>query len=317
MNNIILCINVVLPIFIVIALGYILKQRKFIDDVFVSYSTKIVFKIAIPVTLFNRIANFNLLASLNQKFIYFSIYCSIGLFLVFILSIIISKKIFIEKDIIGAVIQGSFRSNYVIIGYPIIQNWFGDEGMAIAALLTIIAIPLFNILTIFILTIYDPDTSNISIKSILLNIIKNPLILGILTGLVFSILNISIPSFIQSSINIISGLSTPLSLLGIGAFFTFTNFKKYLSPIFIATFLKIILFPLTFTLIAHLLGFNGILLGIIFVLFASPTSVSSFIMAKAMNSNSTVAANIIVFSTSISVFTLFIGIWLLTSLQWV
>ncbi|GAA0176711.1 AEC family transporter [Clostridium sediminicola] len=317
MNNIILCVNVVLPIFIVIAIGYILKQKKFIDDIFVSYSTKIVFKLAIPITLFKRIANYNFYEAVDQKFIYFLTYCFVGLFLTFILSIIIAKIVFKERDVIGAVIQGTFRSNFIIIGYPIIQNWFGDEGMATAALLTIVAVPLFNVLTIFILTIYDPDASKFSIKSVLINIIKNPLILGILVGLVFSLLNIKIPSFIQSSINIVSGLSTPLSLLGIGAFFTFTNFKKYLSPIFIATFFKIVMFPVIFTFIAHLLGFSGILLGTIFILFASPTSVSSFIMAKAMNSNSTVAANIIVFSTSISIFTLFTGIWILTSLQWV
>lgn len=317
MNNIILCINVVLPIFAVIALGYFLKQKKFIDDIFVSYSIKIVFKIAIPITLFKRISNYDLLSILNQKFIYFLIYCSVGTFLVFILSIIIAKKCFLEKDVISAVVQGALRSNYVIIGHPIILNWFGDEGMAIAALLTIIVIPLFNILSIFILTIYNPDSSTISIKSILLNIIKNPLIIGILAGLIFSLLNLKIPTFVHSYISILSGLSTPLSLLCVGAFFTFTNFKDNIFPAFIGSFLKTIFFPFTFTLIAHFLGFSGILLGIIFIFFACPPSVSSFIMAKAMNSNSAVAANIIVLSTTISIFTLFLGIWVLTSLQWV
>ena len=168
------------------------------------------------------------------------------------------------------------------------------------------------------MTIFDPSINGnrkIPIKKILKGIITNPLIIGIVSGLPFSILDIEIPSLIDKSLDNLSSLATPLSLICLGAQFTFKAAKDNLKLSVSATILKQLIIPTIVLTIAALMGFRGGELGAVFILFMAPTAISSYIMAKNMHSDDQLAAQILILTTLTSCLTLTGGIFLLRSLE--
>lgn len=311
MNYFILSLNVMSPIITMIAIGYFLKNKEIINEEFVSKSSAVVFKLALPVTLFYNTANSNITQDLDGNTLSFLIYTCSVLFFVFIIGCIIAKNSSWDKKTKGAFVQGAFRSNYVIIGYPIIISLCGQGAILQMTLLAICIIPLYNILAVIILTIYNPDQKKLDVKNIFLNIIKNPLIIGILLGFVASLANLKIPSFLNNTFITIKGLTTPLALINIGSMFCFKINLDQRKPLFLAVFIKTVLTPIIFTSLAVFLGFRDYTLAIIFIIFAAPTAASSFIMAKVMNSNEKIASSMVVISTTLSSLTIFIGIIIL------
>lgn len=312
MENLLFSINSVVPIFIMVFFGIIFKRRGVINDNFTTVSSDIVFKIALPALLFKDVASTDFKSVLDINLILFSLVGTIILFLV--LYAICPLFIGCSRTK-GAFIQGVFRSNYAILGIPLAYNIFGQAGLTKSAILMAFIIPVYNVLAVIILAVTSNDTASISNKKgILINIISNPLIISIVAALPFSYLQVQLPQIAVKVIDYFSALAIPLALLGIGGSFTFSSIKKNFSLGLLATMLKIIAVPAVFTALAFYMGFREIELGVIFILFASPTAVSSFIMAKAMNSNSDLAANIVLMTTLGSVFTIFLGVYILKTL---
>jgi malonate transporter len=309
MENLLFSINSVVPIFVMVFFGILFKKRGIINDNFTSVSSDIVFKIALPALLFKDVASTDLKSVFDIKLILFSLVGTIILF--FVLCAICPLFIDCSRTK-GAFIQGVFRSNYAILGIPLAYNIFGQAGLTKSAILMAFVIPVYNVLAVIILTVTSNNTTSINNKKdILINIISNPLIISIVAALPFSYLQIQLPQIVVKVIDYFSALAIPLALLGIGGSFTFNSIKKNFSLGLFATVLKIVVVPAVFTTLAFYMGFRGIELGVLFILFASPTAVSSFIMAKAMDSNSGLAANIILMTTLGSVFTIFLGVYIL------
>lgn len=317
MNYVFYSINIIMPIVLVVILGYILKKVSIIDDNFINRSSIIIFKLALPITLFNSMANRSIQLSRDTEFFSFIVFGAVGLISSFIILEFLSRIYIKDKKVRGAFVQGAFRSNYIIIGYPILKSLYGDSIIIEIALLAVLAIPIFNIFSIITLTINSQE--NIESNKVLLftNMLKNPMIIGIVLGFLVSSLQIKIPVFLSGTFNIISGLTTPLALICIGALFTFKSFEQEIRPVCVAALFKTILFPLLFTLTAHFIGISGSKLVAIFIVFATPTATSSFIMAKQFNSDSNMAANIVILSTLVSGITIFVGITILRMLSWI
>lgn len=308
MEYFILSINVLFPVLAMILIGYILKKTGLADDDFVSKSSTIVFKLALPAAMFYSTVNSKAEFSFDfdtWKFI--TVTCSC-LLVTFFTAFHIARRSKWDNRTKGAFVQGAYRSNYVIIGYVIIENLFGDIAMLRMSLLAVFVIPLFNILAVVILTIYDPNNKEINIGGIIKNIVKNPLIIGILSGFIFKSMSIEIPVFTNNTLSLLKGIATPLALINIGSMFSVNIDIGCRKPMLMAVVIKTILKPLVFTTLAVILGFRDHTLGVMFIVFATPTAASSFIMAKAMNSNDTLASNIVVISTTLSFITIFTGI---------
>ncbi|MDW7669401.1 MAG: AEC family transporter [Bacillota bacterium] len=311
MQYFVLSFNVMMPVILTIALGYFLKKYKFIDDVFIGKTSSIIFKIALPILLFNKTANSEVNLILDEKLIKFLLYGVGIVFLSFIIINTISKYTIKDLKTRGAFIQGAFRSNFVIIGYPILLSLSGDSIVFPMTLLAVFLVPLNNILAVTILTVNNPDNKNIDIKDILKNIVTNPLIIGIVLGLVWSLIKLPIPIFIQGTFDLIQGLATPLALIGIGSMFVLGNKKKIDLPLFFSTVFKTIIIPVLGTIGAILIGLEGNYLAVLFISIATPTAATSFIMAKVMDSDYNLAANIVVATTALSSITMFLGIAIL------
>lgn len=307
MQNLIFSINAVAPIFMIVFFGVLLKKKGLINDNFTSTSTNLVFKIALPALLFRDVAKTDITSVFDINLILFVIIGTILQLLVFWIS---SSTFIKDKAVLGAFVQGSFRSNFAIIGLPLAYNLFGQAGFTKCAVVLPFTIPLYNVLAIILLTVTSHDTVSSSNKGIITSIIKNPLILAIISAFPFSYFQVQLPDVASKTIEYLAAVAIPLALLGMGGSFSFAGVKKNIGLSLSATLLKIIVSPLVFTLLAFYLGFRNEALGAVFILFGSPAAVTSYIMARAMKSDSDLAASIVLLTTLGSILTLFAGIFI-------
>jgi malonate transporter and related proteins len=314
LTNLFFSFNAVIPVFIIIGGGFFLKQKKILNDDFSIASNKLVFTIALPAMIFESVyqVNFKSLFDLNLI-----VFCVSGTLVQFALITAGAFGLLAARKSIGAFVQGGFRSNFVILGIPLIKNLsatLGADAVAKSSIIVSIIIPLYNVLAVIILTATALEKSSIWNKKLLFDIAKNPLILAVLLAIPFSVTGFRLPGFIEKTIAYMSAIAVPLALLDIGYNFKFKVFVGNLQLATASSVIKIIISPLVFTTAAYFLGFKGSSLGVIFILFASPTAVSSYIMAKNMNNDADLAANIVLLTTIGSLGTLFLGVFLLKSL---
>ncbi len=313
MSYLITSINAVLPIFIIIALGSFLKQKNIITDDYVTKSMKIIFNICLPGMLFIKVSNSDISLVFQKDSLFFSIIIILMTILLFLFSKLLAHHIIKTPADRGTFVQGAYRSNYIFIGYSVLYNLFGETIISRMALLVIIIIPLYNILAILVLTEQNSDNKSKNLKLVFLNILKNPLIIGIFLGFLSSMFKIKLPIFLDSTFSLLGDVATPLGLLGIGTYMTFSQLKSVRTEI-IAVFLKTILSPFLAVIVAYFLGFSFLDTTLIFVVFGSPTAITSFIMASAMGGNKKMAANIVILGTFFSLFTFLIGLTILANL---
>lgn len=308
MENFILSFNVVTPLFIIMSLGYYLKYIKLLDKHTLNVMNSVCFKVFLPILLFFNIYQSDVKNSFNINLITFSVSSIVILFIV--LCFLIPK---IEKDNKkrGVMIQGIFRSNFVIFGMPIATSIYGEGNIGTTALLIAVIVPLFNLLSVISLELFRDG--EINLKKILKGIITNPLIIVSAIGILFVTLNITLPKFIEKSVSDIAKIATPLSLILLGGSFSFSHIKEYLNHTIIIVFNKLIFVPLIFIPIAIKLGFRGIELLTILLIFAAPVAVSTFQMSKQMDGDSILAEQSIVFTCLFCIPTVFL--WILTLKQ--
>lgn len=309
-NSLLMGFNIVFPIFFILAIGYLAKQRGFIDSNFVDKATWLVFYIALPFKLFYDIKSANI-KSLHLNYV---IYIISGVLIITILSLIIGKLI-IKNDNkkLSAFIHCSYRSNFVYVGFPILDMIYnGTQSLEHIIIVVAFGLTLYNIVAIVVLTYYgESENKKISLLDIFVKIIKNPMIIGILLGGLFNFLNIPVYSGIERSIEMISRLSTPLSLILIGASLKFEKASSDTKIIFTSALIKTVLSPIVMIPIGILLGLNNMELGIAYVFWATPCAVNCFIFTKQMNSDYFLASKIVTFSFVMSILTYPIGISLM------
>ncbi len=308
MQNLIFTLNLVIPVFLIVGVGLLLKKLKVINDNFVSISSKVVFTVSLPALIFVETTKISIGELFNLKLIGFVCIITVILYLIIWLISIPYIKSGSDRAVF---IQGSYRSNYAIIGLALISNVFGSTGLSKASILLAFIIPLFNILAVIALTLPVRKDKNLNFKRLLLEILKNPLIIAIIISLPFSYFEVKLPHIIFSTVNYLALLTLPFALLGVGGFLNFSDLKRASGIAFSSSFIKLIFIPLVATYTAYELGFKGTELGIIFVLFGCPTAIASFIMAEAMGVNSRLAGNILLITTLGSIVTITLGLFIL------
>lgn len=314
MDSLLYSLQSVVPLFALILMGYLLRRVQIINDNFVQVGTRIGFKMALPVLLFQQVSSADLTAVFNPRLILFALACILVLIGLLCLLVPLLIKGNAQR---GAFIQAIYRGNFAILGVPLAINMFGEAGAAPTSLLLPFTVPIYNATAVIILTVFDPQyqgSRHIPLKKILKGIVTNPLIIGIVLGLPFSLLHVEFPVLIDKTLDSISSLATPLSLICLGGQFTFRAARDNLRLSVTATLIKQVLVPAVVLSLAVLLGFRGGELGAVFILFMAPSAVSSYIMAKNMHSDDQLAAQILILTTLTSCLTITGGIFLLRSL---
>lgn len=305
-DNLLFSANTIAPVFILVVLGLFLRTRNFIDEGFIKISSKLVYNIALPVFIFSKLSILRISDTIDFGMISF-IYAAT--FISFLISLFLSKLYIDDSRNKGAFVQGSFRGNFAIVGLAVILNVSGSAGAAKAALILGFLLPLYNILAIIALYLPFKKEGSISVTKSLKDIITNPLILAVFFSIPVSYFEIRPYEFVEKTISYIASISLPLALIGIGGSLNWNSVKTSTLPAVLSSALKIVFYPATFTLAAYYFGYKGNDLMILFILFACPTAVVSFIMAGAMGSNEKLAGNIIVITTIGFIFTMSLGIF--------
>lgn len=312
LESFIYSLNIIAPIFIIVLLGAILKKVNFINDNFILICDRLVFKICLPCLLFLDIATTGNIAGVDVGLI---VFCVCTVTVSFILPCIFVPFFIKDNAKRGAFIQGMFRSNAAILGMTLAANMFGESGTSAVAMILPFVVTLFNIYSVIILSLYAPAEAKLShdelIKRIVKSIATNPLIIAILLALVWRMTGFTMPLLLDRSLGYLSGLTMPLALLSLGANFTFESLRGRVGPAVVSSVFKTVVIPGFTILAAVFLGYRGVALGAVFIIFGGPTAVSSYIMAKQMKSDYLLASQILLISTLMSLFTLFLGIFLL------
>lgn len=316
MENFIYSINVTMPIFLVMVIGYILKQIGMLNDNFVTVANKFNFKVTLPFMLFKDIAGVDIKAVFDIKYVLF---CAIVSTICFWVVWGTAKLLVRDKTIRGAFVQSSFRGSAAVMGLAFIQNIYGSSAMG--PLMIISAVPLYNIFSVIVLTFEANDSTNIDKKAKIrqagMNICKNPIILSILAGLIVGLLGIQFPTLVNKTISNVAQMATPLALITIGAGFEGRKALAKIAPTMVASTIKLVLQPLVFLPVAAWMGFSGEKMIAILIMLASPTTPSCYIMAKSMNNDEVLTASVIVTTTLMAAFTLTGWIFLLKTLGYI
>jgi predicted permease len=316
-NDLIFSANVVVPIFLLILLGYFLTRIKLWDENFLKIANQVCFKCLLPVLLFYNVATANIFEVFNLKLIIYVCLCACVLCGILFLIVPLFIK---DKKRRGVMIQGTFRSNFLLFGVPLGLSIGGNEGAVLAAVVASFYVPVINMLSVISLYVFS-ESENKSIKSALLGIVKNPLIIGGVSGLIFSLIRNSIgfeiPTMIDTTLFNIKSAATPIAFMILGGDLKFKNMLRNIKVSSLSVLGKVVLIPAMMLTVSALLGFDKLEMAILIAVFATPNAVSSYAMARNYEADYELAGEIITLGTMLSIFTMFVFITLAKTFAWI
>ena len=312
MSNFVFSLNTTMPVFLMMVLGFFLRRIGLIDDGFASKLNKLVFNITLPVLLFHQLGTTDFVHAWDSRFVLFCfVVTAVTIALVWFLSSWI--KSLPER---GEFVQAAYRSSAAILGIAYMQNMYGDASMA--PLMIIGSVPLYNILAVIVLTLtaetVEPANKDQIFRKTFLSIMKNPIILGVVFGLLWSLSGLEFPHILDKTLVDIGSVSTPLGLLAMGASVELSKVSGAMKDSLIAVFIKLFGCCILFLPLAVWIGFRGAQLVAILIMLGSPTTVSSYIMARNMGHEGVLTSNSVILATIFSSFSLTMWIWLLRSM---
>ena len=311
MENLIFSLNATIPIFLMMLLGMLFRKLGWMDEVFAAKMNKFVFLVPLPVLLFEQLATVDFSEVWDIKFILFC-------FVVTAISITISTLISLlwkDRSIKGEFIQATYRSSAALLGIAFIQNIYGTAGMA--PLMIIGSVPLYNIMAVVVLSFFKPGQSKIDkevLKKTLKGIITNPIIIGIVVGLLWSACRLPFSGIPAKTVTSIGNMATPMGLMAMGATFDIHKASAKAKPSIVAAVMKLVGFAAVFLPIAVGLGFKNEEIVAILVMLGSATTVSSYVMAKNMGHEGVLTASTVMLTTMFSAFTLTGWLYILKTL---
>lgn len=308
MDTLLFGIGTVLPIFLLILTGAFLKKIHILTDEFVQTGNSLVYCCALPVRMFQDVAKSDFHTMTNVRFILLIVAVTLASFLLIWL---MSLKLCPDRSKRGAFVHGAFRGNYVYVGVPVTQNILGMDVVPCTVLVIAFVVPLYNILGVLLMTYYNQDGHRVNIKQLLLDLLKNPLILSVLVALPFSFFQWQLPEVVNRTLDPLGAISMPLALLFIGASIHYEKFLKEIRLSLMAGVLKVVFQPLLFVPLAIALGFSTEEVVTMYVMLAVPTALNAYIVTRKLGGDAETAAGTVVATVLLSVLTIPIGIVLL------
>lgn len=293
----------ILPVFVVIFLGMFLNKLRFFSPQTKDEIVRLVFYVGTPALLFRTIGLADLHQSFEPKLIVFFV-CAILLYVALLIGLCTRVKDPSKK---AAIIQIGYRSNFAIVGMPLAMNLMAEEGVLMTAIALSFVVIVYNTTAVVLLSYYGKKERNF--KSLLLSVIKNPLIIGTLAGLVWSLLKLPMPILLDKSLETMGDIASSMGLLVIGATISLNGFQANRNYILTAVFFRNILAPLLFLTAAILLGFRGDYLMITAILSGSPAAVNCFVMAKKMGADPDISAYGVSLTALVSILSIFIAVY--------
>ena len=307
MESLLVALNAVIPFLCYISFGYIVRMKKIVSESFLQQLNQMVFRLFYPCMTFYNIYKADA-ESLPRPVLLIFVGASI-LILEAILILVVPRFV-LENPKRGVVIQGIFRSNFVLYGLPLTISVFGDSAASVAAMVVTVVVTIYNTTSVVILEMFNTN-GKINVKNIAFNVIKNPLLQGAVIGLVFFLLGIHVPESIVTPIAAFSDATSPLALFVLGGTLHFNEIShnlKYLVP---TLSFKLLILPAVMMAIGYAFGLRELELFLLVAVYGTPVAAASYPMAQNMGGDGELAGQLVVISTVVSVVTLFFWIFLL------
>lgn len=311
-ENFIACLDAVLPIFALILLGYGAKRLRLLDRGDVRKMNKVFFRFFMPVMLFYNIYSSDLSKAVQPGLIVYAMLCTLAIFVV---SLLLANRLEPERRRRGVIVQGLFRSNLVVIGLPVVESLMGGGEMGPVVILSATVVPLFNILAVLVLEIYGGERTRPG--RLLLDVLKNPLLLGSLAGILVLALGWKLPLPVETVARQMAQAASPVLLFLLGAFLQLDGLRRDLRAVLWVSAGRLLIIPAVTLLPAAALGWRGVELASLIPVFASSTAVNSFTMAQQMGGDAELAGNIVVATSALCAVTLFLWCFLFKTLGWI
>ena len=307
METLITSLRIVLPIFLLIVLGAVLRRVGVLDGEGCGKMNTLCFDVLVPAMVFYNIYTADLSSFSNPKLL---VFCLVSVTAVFLLLMLLMPRLEKDRSRVGVMIQGIFRSSFVVLGMGLAASMYPGEDLSIIAIASTVVAPLFNGFAVVALEVFTqkkPDPKKIAVE-----VVKNPLIIASALALLLLLGGVRFPYILDTVIKNVSSTATTISLIVLGGGLTFQGIGAYKKELAAAVVGKLVLLPLLFLPLAVWLGFTRMELLCVLILFASPSPVTAPIMAR--NTPGTdwqLAGQIVVFTTSLSAVSLFGFIYVL------
>ena len=312
MDDLIFSLNATLPIFIMMMLGYFLRRTGLVTQEFADAANTFVFKICLPLVLFDDLYQMDIAAAWDGDFVAF---CAVATLGSIALCWLVSRA-FGKQPWRGEFIQASYRSGAAFLGIAFLLSIYGEAGAA--PLMVIGAVPIYNVSAVVILELMRPGkvdrgVSPELIRSTIRGIVTNPIILGILAGVAWSLLRIPMPQVLGTAVADVGGIATPLGLIALGASFSFRRAFAVGTPSIVASAIKLVGLELVFLPMALAAGYTGQKLVAVMMMLGLPSTVSGYVMARNMGYEGAVNSSVVMLTTLLSSVTITFWLWLLKS----
>ena len=301
--------HAIVPLFLIIAVGYTVKRLGWIGPEEVRRFNKVTFYTFMPVMLFYNIYTSDFSQAVRLPYALFVVGAALGMVAVSFAVTLLAEKMPERR---GVMIQAAFRSNFVLLGLPIAAELLPEGNLGVTALMVAIVVPIYNMMSVVVLEYFRGGKPRAG--EVLLAVVKNPLILGSVAGLLVQALHITLPEGLVSFAGKMNSAATPLILLLLGASFETREITRYKKELLVCVGLRLVVFPGAILTLAAALGLRDIEFVTVLAMTAAPTAVNSFNMAQQLGGDSQLAGSAVVVSTAASFFTLFVWITLFKQL---
>jgi predicted permease len=308
MDNFMIALSAVMPFVVYILMGIICKRIGLVKEDFLKQLNTTVFKCFFPFIMFNNLYDVDFSTLRGSYYVVFAFVATVVLIIVSCLVIPIFVK---ENKRRGVMIQASFRSKAVLYAIPLVESVYGPVGAVKACILIAFIVPLYNIVSVVVLECYRGKS--VTVKKLLLNVLKNPLIIGAIAGVIFNLLPVTMPECLASPVSVLAGIATPMSLFVLGGTLHISDMGRNKVPLVITTVQKLIVVPAIVVCLMRLgvFDFAAEESFAVFCSFATPVAAASFPMAQSMGGDAALAGEYVVVTTLCSIFTIFVWILVL------
>lgn len=313
-DSLIFSINATFPIFLTMLLGMFLHRVGMMDDRFADYLNAFVFKVSLPVLLFQDLATQDFAAAWDGRFVLF---CFLATAASMAMIVLLARLVVHDVPQRGEFVQASYRSSAAILGIAFIKNVYGSAPTSMAALMILGSVPLYNVFAVVVLTLTAegdgssrPSVGTMARKAVH-GVVTNPIILGIAAGFAWSLLRLPMPKILASTVNNVAVLATPLGLMAMGAQFKFRSARGSLGVATVASLVKLVGLVAIFMPLAIHLGFRNQQLIALLVMQGSASTVSCYVMARNMGHDGTLTSTIVMMTTVGCALTLTMWLWML------
>jgi predicted permease len=291
-------LRTILPIFVIILLGWSLRRLDFMQEGFVKPANRLVYYVAIPAMIFREIAEADFLQHFSLVLVVTTL---VPLILVALAGLILVRGIKLQRYRVGSFLQCSFHGNLGYIGLAVAFYFLGDQGFTRASILAGFVMLLQNFLAVVALSRFnrEPD-QKISTLSLVRRVLLNPVIISAMAGMAFSLAGLDLPVILNRSLKILSGMALPLALLVIGTSISFAQMREQLRLTALIGVLKLLILPATGLILFNLLDLHRIEYLPALILLASPTATVSYVMAAEMAGDADMATAAISVTTLVS-----------------